>query len=378
MGILTLLLVFGLMGPLLARSKRLALPVAVGEIAIGAVFGESGFNLVPVNDQVLTFVSQVGFALVMMMVGSHIDIRALAKSGMLNRAIRNVALMAVAALALAFVFEAIGGLGLTWLFAVLIFSSSAAVILPALNKSELSKYSLLTSQIAIADLVSILVLPLAINRTQMLSTAIGALLIAALSLMVFFMVRYLSQKGITKKVRAESKERGFGLELRVSLITLLGIATLATQFGVTVLVAGFGVGLALAANGVPRRLAKQLFAVTEGFFAPVFFVMLGAQIDVQAALANPGMLMLAAAIFTGALIVHLVPVLFGFKPAQAVASMAQLGVPAAAVSIGQATGLLSAGQAAAIMLAALASILASVLALRTMTAKAISKKQKSK
>jgi hypothetical protein len=37
-------------------------------------------------------------------------------------------------------------------------------------------------------------------------------------------------------------------------------------------VGGFSFGLAVAAVGQPRRLARQLLAVTDGFFAPLFFV----------------------------------------------------------------------------------------------------------
>jgi hypothetical protein len=44
---------------------------------------------------------------------------------------------------------------------------------------------------------------------------------------------------------------------------------------VSIMLAGFCVGLAVAGVGAPRRLARQMFAVTEGFLGPLFFVWLG-------------------------------------------------------------------------------------------------------
>jgi hypothetical protein len=71
---------------------------------------------------------------------------------------------------------------------------------------------------------------------------------------------------------------------------------------------------------------------------------------------------LALALGLGAIVVHLIPAMFGLDPLLAVASSAQLGVPAAAVSIGIATHALSSGEAAAIMLGALTTLAATAIA----------------
>lgn len=41
------------------------------------------------------------------------------------------------------------------------------------------------------------------------------------------------------------------------------------------MLAGFALGLVVSGIGEPRRLARQLFGITEGFFGPLFFVWLG-------------------------------------------------------------------------------------------------------
>ena len=48
----------------------------------------------------------------------------------------------------------------------------------------------------------------------------------------------------------------------------------------------------MGAVGEPRRLARQLFGITEGFFAPLFFVWLGASLRVRELGERPGFILL--------------------------------------------------------------------------------------
>jgi Kef-type K+ transport system membrane component KefB len=127
------------------------------------------------------------------------------------------------------------------------------------------------------------------------------------------------------------------------------------------MVAGFAIGLVLGAVGLPRRLGKQIFAVSEGFFTPIFFVTLGATLDVRAALSQPRLLELALAIFLTNLIAHLVVHRRGKLIWLTLIAVAQLGVPVAAVTMAFSIGTLSAGEGAAIMLAALLSVLVAII-----------------
>ena len=77
------------------------------------------------------------------------------------------------------------------------------------------------------------------------------------------------------------RQRKFAVELRISLAILFTLAAVAVGTHVSIMLAGFAFGLVVAAIGEPRRLAKQLFALTEGFLGPLFFVWLGASLDVR-------------------------------------------------------------------------------------------------
>ena len=51
----------------------------------------------------------------------------------------------------------------------------------------------------------------------------------------------------------------------------------------------------VALIGGPKRLSTQMRGVAEGFFIPLYFVVLGAQLDLRGLIDDPAMLALAGA-----------------------------------------------------------------------------------
>lgn len=360
---LALVLLLGLCGPLLALPRRFGIPVALGELLVGVIFGASGFHLINSNSPNLQLFTQLGFALVMMITASHIDVHRFTNGKFVGKAVFGALLTSAVALALAYFIGQATHLSSQWLlFAVLMASSSAAVVMPSFDGEKGKKFNLFITQVAFADLASIVVLPLVEDPSRLVRVATGALLISASAAVLFFILKWLNKTGRWKAMRKLSAQRGFGLELRISLILLLSLIWLAQSFMVTILIAGFGLGLSIGANGFPRRLAKQLFAVSEGLFSPIFFVLLGASINFSALVTTPALLWLGLLLGFGALAAHLTPMVIGVPGRYAVASSAQLGVPAAAVSIGLAHHNLSTGEAAAVMLAAAITLVGTAIA----------------
>jgi len=87
--------------------------------------------------------------------------------------------------------------------------------------------------------------------------------------------------------RERSKANGHALDFRQSLTVLFGLSYVAYLFGVSFLVSGFAAGAIVALIGEPRRFTKQLIGAAEGFFVPLFFVLLGAQLDFRQLLHSP-------------------------------------------------------------------------------------------
>src|SRR5256886_6717314 len=130
---LALLAVVGMAGPLLAARPRLQVPVIIGELAAGLVVGRTGFGIVDHTDPIFTLLANIGFALVMFVVGTHVPVRDKTLQSSIPKALlRAVAVGAVAAV-LAVVLAEVFGTGHAGVYAVLMASSSAALALPGID-----------------------------------------------------------------------------------------------------------------------------------------------------------------------------------------------------------------------------------------------------
>src|ERR1700761_2952383 len=72
---LALLAAVGFAGPLLASLPRLRIPVIIGELMAGLVVGKTGFGIVDPANPTFQLFANIGFALVMFVVGTHVPVR---------------------------------------------------------------------------------------------------------------------------------------------------------------------------------------------------------------------------------------------------------------------------------------------------------------
>jgi Kef-type K+ transport system membrane component KefB len=361
---LALIAAVALLGPLLALPRKWRLPVVLGQLLAGIVIGRTGLGLVDSSDPTFTFVADVGFALIMFVAGTHVPVRDKAirpalGSGALRAGIAAV-LAAVVGVVIAFAF----GTGHAPLYIVLLASSSAALVLPIVDSLRLTGPKVLTTtaQVAIADIACIVALPLAVDPPNAGRAAVGAAVVAACALVLFFVLRWLENSGNRGRLHDMSEDRKFALELRIQLALLFALSGLAVLGHVSIMLAGFSFGLVVSAVGEPRRLAHQLFAVSDGFLGPVFFVWLGASLDLRTLAGSPRMILLGICLGFGTLLVHGSLRALGQPLPLAVLASSQLGVPVAAATIGSQLHLLEPGEAAAMILGALISIGASTIA----------------
>ncbi len=355
---LALIVLAGLAGPLLAARESWRIPLVIGELLAGLVIGISGFRLVDAADPTFSMLASIGFGLTMLVIGSQIPVRDAQVRAAAGRGLLGALVVGVAAAILGPLIALAAHSAHAALFAVLLASSSAALVLPMLQSLGISAESAprLIAQIAIADIACIVALPLVMDPPRALWAALGALAITVLAGAIGVVAARLERNGARQRFHQYSERRHFALELRISLLILFVLAAIAQFTHVSVMVAGFALGLVLAAVGEPRRLARQVFGITEGFFAPLFFVWLGASIDLRAFVEHPAMVLLGVMLGAGAVVAHLAARAIGLPWLQAVASAGQLGVPIAAVALGIQTRALHPGEGAAILLAALLTV----------------------
>ena len=359
-GILALIVLAGLAGPLLAAGRSAFVPVVVGELAAGVVIGRSGFGWIHPQEPTTAFLAEIGFAMLMFAAGMSVPLRQPGLISGLRRGGLAAAIAALLAVPFGIVAAHATGVHHPAVYALLLASGSAAILLPALaERGMLDDPRALTvmAQVTIADIAAIVALPLVLQPGHALRAALGGLLVTACVVLLYLVTRLLQGRPWVGAVRRWSKKRGWALDLRLSLLVLFGLVWVAQRSGTSALIAGFGVGLVVAAVGGPRRFSRQVAGVAQGFMVPLFFVVLGARLDLRALWHDPSLIVLAALLAALNAAVHLLAALFTRQQLGAgLAATAQLGVPAAAVTLGLEKHVLTNGEGSAIVAAALVSL----------------------
>jgi Kef-type K+ transport system membrane component KefB len=360
LGLIALILAAALLGPALTLVTHGAVPAVIGELLAGVILGTTGFQIIDPSKSDLSLLYDIGFATLMFTVGMHVPLRDGRIRGAAREGMTAVAVAIPLALLSGYGADLAGG-GPGIVYAVVIVSSSAAVALPVIDETGLSGPAVLAAMawITIADVLATLAVPLAIRPSHAGHAALGALIVAAAVAAVFLIAHRLRHSDAIKRVRKEGKRRGWAIDLRVALIILVALAYLADKTGASLLVAGFGTGLVVAAIGGPKRLSQEVLGLGQGFFIPLFFVLLGAKLDLRALTSSGRTVLLAVMLAVLTVAVHvLVSVAIKAPRAVGLLATAQVGVPAAVITLGLGDHTLTQAQASAIFCSALASIAA--------------------
>lgn len=361
---LALICLVALVGPLLSVPRVIRLPMVVGELAVGVVIGQTGFGWLDYRDPTFSFVASVGFLLVMLLAGSHVPVREPAmRAGLITGLVR-AALIGAAAFPTGWLLATLFDTGHGLLYAVVLASSAASITMPLVDGTPRSNQHLvaLLPQVAIANAVCIVAMPLVVDPDHAGRAALGSAAVIVAGGALAVTLRVLTVRGQVRRLHEYSEKHALALELRICLVAAFAVAAIATSTHVSVMLAGFVVGLALSYAGETKRLAHQLFAVTEGLFAPVFFVWLGASLNLRDLTNHPSAIALGLALGASAITLHCLPGLLGQDWPFALLTSAQMGVPAAAATAGTQLGVLRPGESTALLLGALVTIVAVTLA----------------
>jgi Kef-type K+ transport system membrane component KefB len=358
-GTLALIGLCGFAGPLLSAAGHGAAPVVVGELLAGILLGRSGIAAIDPGDATLSFLAEIGFAMLMFAVGMSVPLREGGLRESLGRGASTALIVAAIAVGAGVLLSKIGAAGHPAVYAVLIASGSAAVVLPILQERGLTGPDSLAvmAQVTVADIGAMVAVPLVLAPGRAGRIVVGSAIVAVSAIALLTAARHARRRAEIHELRRLGKQRGWAVDLRLALIVLFGLAWLTERSGASLLIAGFGTGLMVASIGGPKRLSNEVLGIAGGFFIPLFFVVLGARLDLRGLFSDPALLELAAALAALNAVVHLLAARIVRQPAAAgLVASAQLGVPAALVALGLPEHVLTPPQAAAIMVAALLSI----------------------
>jgi len=352
---LTLVVLAGLLGPLLAAGRKPLVPVLVGELIAGAFLGRTGIHFIHPSVQPFPAFMSLGFAMLMLGAGTEVDLGSKQLRGGAIRGALALLVTLAASVPLGIAFGIDLQAGHLQLLIVLLAGSSAAVAFPIIQERGLDApaVAVLIAWMTLADALTALLMPLTLSGSGHIPAAIlGDGLIIVVAAGAVALGRRLFQTPLADEAKCESKHRSWALQLRISVLLLLALSAISESTGASLLLAGFAAGIVLRQFHEPHRLVHQLTGLATGFFVPAFFVLLGATLDIRSLVNSPSAIALAVAMATGATAVHLLASLATSryqKLASGLLAAAQLGLPAAAAALGLASGALTPPLAAALV-----------------------------
>jgi Kef-type K+ transport system membrane component KefB len=264
-------------------SERIGQPAVLGELLAGIVLGPSVLGLVPLSAGI-RLLAEIGVILLLFEVGLETDLQELLRVGLPALAV------AVVGMALPF----LGGYAVTRLAG---FSTLTAVFVGAtltatsvgITSRVLSDLKLLDSRegqiilgAAVADDILGLVVLAVVSRIAVKgSVGVWEAGRAAVLSFVFLVVALVVGMPLGRfLVRVVDRARVRGILVAVSVAFALLLALGAEAVGSAAIVGAFAAGLVLARTNRGHDIDTAIRPITA-VFAPIFFVSVGAQVDVR-------------------------------------------------------------------------------------------------
>lgn len=283
----------------LSPIKRYGIPVVVGEILAGILFGHSGLGLIQ-TDPVLQVLSVFGFAYLMFLSGLEINFAEAAsgRRGLAHRRlVRNPFFVGTSMFVISAGLSYLAGLELTrhglardpWIMAMILTTSSLGVVAPVLKERGLTTVkfgqSILIGAL-LADFITILLVSAYViylhhgaNPRVLLVLVLLAVFMAAYRMGTRFQ-RYPPVRRIMRALSTATAQ----IRVRAALFITLIFMALSESLGIANVLGAFlaGVTISLLSGRGVSLLREKLDAIGYGFLIPIFFIMVGARFDLSA------------------------------------------------------------------------------------------------
>src|SRR5487761_286337 len=191
---LTLVVLAGLLGPLLAAGRRPLVPVLVGELIAGAILGKTGLNLIQPGAQPFPIFMSLGFAMLMLAAGTEVDLASKELRGGALRGGLGLLVAAAASIPLGLAVSSLLRTNHPLLLIVLLAGSSAAVAFPTIQERGLTgpPIAILIAWMTLADALTAVLMPLTLSAASRIPLAlVGDLLIVAVAAASMMLARRL-------------------------------------------------------------------------------------------------------------------------------------------------------------------------------------------
>ncbi|HHW9532042.1 TPA: cation:proton antiporter [Staphylococcus aureus] len=300
------------------------LPVVVAEILMGIVIGNSFLNIVE-RDSILNILSTSGFIFLMFLSGLEIDFKAFKKDkrarqgqnddessipGHLNLALTVFAFIMIISILLAYVFKWLGLVDDVLLMVIIISTISLGVVVPTLKemnimRTTIGQFILLVA--VLADLVTMILLTVygAINGQGGSTIWLIGILVVFTAISYILGVQFKRMSFLQKLMDGTTQ---IGIRAVFALIILL--VALAEGVGAENILGAFLAGVVVSLLNPDEEMVEKLDSFGYGFFIPIFFIMVGVDLNIPSLIKEPKLLIIIPILIVAFIISKLIPVMF--------------------------------------------------------------------
>ncbi len=356
---------------ILHRFKLNILPVVVAEIIMGLIIGKTGFDLIE-PDMWIETLSTLGFIFLMFLSGLEIDFSAFAKSKKKEKApngrnIPNSFLVASSifvgiftlSLLLSYLFVWTGFIENAFLMTLIISTISLGVVVPTLKEENLMNKSIgqtILLVAVIADLVTMVLLAIFVSLYSEDKGNMWLLLLLFIAgIGLYFVGKYFRHRTFLETMSKGTVQIGTRAVFTL-IIVLVGVSE---SVGAENILGAFLAGVLVSLLSPNQDLVHKLDSFGYGFLIPIFFVMVGVNLDIWSLFQDSKIIYLIPLLLIALFISKIIPVYlmrFWYDTKTVLASgfllTSTLSLVIAAATIGERMGVIDGQMSGALILVA--------------------------
>jgi Kef-type K+ transport system membrane component KefB len=265
-------------------AERVGQPAVLGELLGGVLIGVSGFHLVDPHDTTIHLLSELGVILLLFLIGLETDLRKLMAVG------GSATAVAVVGVALPFAGGLAFGhlLGMRLMVSVFLGAALTATsvgitarVLSDLGHLQDDESQVVLGAAVVDDIIGLVLLTLVGTLAQggeLTFLGVGRIILTAFGFVLLAIL--IGSQLAPRLIRAIDRiDMARGLFF-ASLVFALLLAWIAQQVGSAIIIGSFAAGLVLARTHRGKDIEHEVHDVAQ-FFIPIFFVVVGAAVDLR-------------------------------------------------------------------------------------------------
>src|SRR5690606_13099921 len=290
-------------------------------LIMGLIIGKSGFELIGGGSWLETL-STLGFIFLMFLSGVEIDFSAfkttkkkiILPNGKVEPNRLGVSMIIflgifIASVGLSYLFVAMGLIDDIFLMTLIISTISLGVVVPTLKEANITKTGI--GQIilliaVIADLVTMILLAVFVSISGEDQGNMWLLLILfGAGILIYFIGRRFKNRALVEKLSTGTTQIG----TRAIFTLIIVLVALSETVGAENILGAFLDGTLVSLLNPKQEMIHQLDSFGYGFLIPIFFVMVGVELDLWSLLSDKKMLLFIPLLLIALLISKVIPVL---------------------------------------------------------------------